>query len=342
MVRPTIRDMTSELGLSSHARILEVKEPSCGLLAFIALHDVNHGPCVGGVRRSRYRSAEDACNDALSLSAQMTRKVAFAGLPCGGGKSVIVDHKALDRNAAYAAFGRAVEMLDGQYFCGPDVGTGTDALERIREHTSYVNPADNDASVATAKGVLAGLRSALSECPSIGPLSAVVQGAGNVGSLVVKGLRTNLHSELALSVSDPNVRALRSLPEDVRKIASDVALRTPAHMFIPCALGPVVSRENVRSLPFSVICGSANTQLEDDAVAQVLHARGILYAPDFIVNAGAVIEGATVLFSKGDNVRERAKAAIDRIEYRLSDVFHEARENDASPLNVAVARTIRR
>ena len=91
-----------------------------------------------------------------------------------------------------------------------------------------------------------------------------------------------------------------------------------------------------------MICGSANTQLEDDTLAQVLHARGVLYAPDFIVNAGAVIEGATVLFSNEDNVREHANTAIDQIEYRLSDVFHEARENGAPPLSVAVARTIRR
>jgi leucine dehydrogenase len=277
----------------------------------------------------------------MSLSAQMTRKVAFAELPCGGGKSVILDHPGLDRRRALEAFGKAVESLDGGYFCGPDVGTGPDDLAIIRSQTDYVNDVKNDASVATARGVLAGLRATLTHCPSAGPLSAVIQGVGNVGRLVVDGVEPISQGSAAIYAADPDHSALSLLPEDITRIAVHASLTTPAHILIPCALGPVVTQANIASLPFAAICGSANTQLESDELAIALMKRRVLYAPDFVVNAGAVIEGVTVLFSRVRNSREDAGLAIDQIEQRLSDVFEESEATGRTPLEIALSRANR-
>ena len=266
-----------------------------------------------------------AIEDATSLAGQMTVKTRFAGLPAGGGKSVILDVPGVDWEAAYAALGEAVTQLEGRYFCGPDVGTGETELSWLRRTTRFCNSPANDASEATARGVLAGIR-ACNRFLGLETPTTVIQGLGRVGSRVAAGL-----AGCELTVSDVNPEAVVGFE---RVVAPDVAVTTPCELLSPCAVGPVVTLENVGALRCRVICGSANTQLADPALADRLAARGILYAPDFVVNAGAVIEGVIVLFDGGDSARARSHEAIDAIEERLLAVFEEA--GPRTPLAVAL------
>lgn len=322
----SVRDVTDDVRACGCEAVFEVTDPS-GLQAWIAVHDSSPGRAVGGIRRRRYSSAEAAIEDATSLAGQMTVKTRFAGLPAGGGKSVILHVPGVDWEAAYAALGQAVTRLEGRYFCGPDVGTGERELAWLRQTTRFVNSPENDASEATARGVLAGI-SACNRFVGLKTPTTVIQGLGRVGSRVARGLVGS-----ALTVADVNPDALVGF---TNVVAPEVAVTTPCELFSPCAVGPVVTADNVHRLQCRVICGSANTQLADVALAETLAGRGILYAPDFVVNAGAVIEGVTVLFEGGDGARERSHAVIDGIEERLFAVFEEARRTGQTPLSVAL------
>lgn len=330
-----IEDVTSEHDVAQGCEaLLQLTDEAAGLRAWIAIHDTRRGPAVGGIRRKRYASAEHAIADAAGLAAQMTLKTGFAGLPCGGGKSVILDHDGLDPERAYRALGDAIEGLQGRYFCGPDVGTGRAQLEWVRAGTSFVNHSDNDASEATARGVLAGIRATRRWAGLADGDTAFVQGVGRVGERVARGL-----SGWELVVCDPSeaavARALEARP-DARVVAPSAWAEVVSDLYSPCAVGPVVTHGTVGALRCRAICGSANTQLEDLAVADRLRERGVLYAPDFVVNAGAVIEGVLVLLMNGPGIRGEVAAAIDRIESRLEAVFEEAEQRGCSTLAAAM------
>ncbi|MFT5434871.1 MAG: glutamate dehydrogenase/leucine dehydrogenase [Myxococcota bacterium] len=347
-MQPQITDVTFSQpitpGLSRCESVFRIEHADSGLVAFIALHRTDHGPAVGGVRRRRYTSEAEAVADAVSLATQMTRKVRFADLPCGGGKSVIIDHDGLKPEAAYAAFGRAITALGGRYFCGPDVGTGPTEMGWIRTETSNTNSPDNDASEATARGVLAGLRAATRFAHThLGAgdpatLHYLVQGVGGVGSRVVDGLPETARCSVA-DTNPATVEALvRRRPSTV--VPVDQVVGTPCDVFAPCAVGPVLTSTNVSTLRAKLVCGCANTQLESDSLAEELHRTGVLYIPDFIVNSGAVIEGVTVLFDDDKpTARTRAAKKIDAIETRVTELLESAHAANRSPLSVGLARS---
>ncbi len=320
--------------------LFAVTAADVGLRAWIAVHDSKSGPGVGGIRRRAYETDDDAIEDACSLATQMTLKTRFAQLPCGGAKAVIVDHPDLHLDGAYRAIGQAVQQLEGRYLCGPDVGTGDSELVWVREATGYVNDVRNDASAATAQGVLAGVRASLAHgYDKAGKPAVVVQGVGRVGSIVA----TTLNGDTSLSFCDTNpaaVERLRTSLTGAEVISTDGAVERECVLLSPCAVGPVVTRANVDRLRCRIICGSANTQLEDDALADTLHTRRILYAPDFVVNAGAVIEGVLVLLSPGPDVRARVERGINGIEDRLTAVFQEADRAGCSPLRAALGMVL--
>ena len=341
----SIRSIRAEHACASlHQDVLEVRDASCGLHAIIAIHDLNRGPGFGGIRRMSYENTEDAVRDACTLAAQMTTKTRFAGLPCGGAKSVIVDVPNMDLSVAYARFGEAVESLKGQYVCGPDVGTGVKEMDAIRTATSYANAPDNKPSVSTAHGVLAGIRAALNH--KFGRerglnISTFVHGVGRVGALVAEGMSSIVRELLIADVNRAHLRAVQD------RVTSDCKLVVvppnassydywPGTVFSPCAIGPVIRKNNVDTLACQIVCGSANTQLESDELADVLHQRGILYVPDFVVNAGAVIEGALRHFSSGDEEETRAEIleAIAGIEERVAALLKLASVRHCAPLRV--------
>jgi len=320
--------------------LFEVSEDALGVVGFIALHDLSAGPAFGGIRRREYPSLRAAVLDAVTLAEQMTLKTALAGLPVGGGKGAVLDRPGLDLEVAYAAMGEAVERLGGDYFAGPDTGTGPDEMASLRRATGFVNHVENVPGESTARGVVLAAEAALRHL-GIAPAGAVaaVQGLGAVGHGVAAGLGA-LGIGLLVSDLDPDKARERaaSLP-GARVVTASALVTSPAVLLAPCALGPVVTRAALPHLAARIICGAANQQLEDTCLALELDEAGILYVPDFAANAGAVIEGVIRhLDGDGPGTRALIDAAIAAIGPRVASILEEASSSDCTPLEVALSR----
>jgi glutamate dehydrogenase/leucine dehydrogenase len=318
-------------------RMLAIQDRRIGLRAIVVLHSLARGPAFGGIRRVAYASEQAGLADAKRLAHAMTLKCALADLPAGGGKTVIFDTPELQREAAYEALGRAIERLGGDYVCGPDVGTGDADLQVLRRTTRWVNPAGNDAARSTAAGVLAGLRGLCRVVfgdEEIGRRRYVIQGLGAVGLAVAVALR-----EAGASVSGWDVdAAARARAQAAGVVLLDEArvLSEPCDVFMPCALGGVLRRDVCERASWRAVCGAANNQLADARVAELLQQRGITWAPDFVVNAGAVIEGVETVLAPGPDVGERVERRITAIADRCAMLIERARVEQRSPLSVAL------
>ncbi|PRQ07462.1 Glu/Leu/Phe/Val dehydrogenase dimerization domain-containing protein [Enhygromyxa salina] len=323
-------------------RIIAVQHAGSGLRAIVVLHSLARGPAFGGVRRVAYASEQAGLADAKRLAASMSLKCALAGLPAGGGKTVIFDAPTLDRQAAYTALGEVIQELGGVYVCGPDIGTGKPELAALRRATSWVNPVGNDAGRSTAVGVLAGLRGLLGvvfDDPSPSGRRCVIEGLGGVGLALATSLL-----EAGASVAgwdpDPGARA-RAAALGVELLEKGTLAMEPCDVFMPCALGHTLTRERCERAPWRAVCGSANNQLADRDAAAALRAREIAWAPDFVVNAGAVIEGVeTTIGSGGGAAHERVVRGIEAIEGRCAQLLTRARAERrcVSELALEVAR----
>jgi leucine dehydrogenase len=320
-----------------YERLVAVQDEASGLRAIIVLHSLRRGPAFGGIRRRRYDDETAALHDAMRLAESMSLKCALAQLDAGGGKTVILDDPRLDRAAAYAALGAAIADLGGNYVCGPDVGTGEAELDQVRAKTRWVNPVGNDAGASTAAGVLAGLRGVLRVLDGqedFGGRRYAVQGLGSVGLAVVKALR---ETGAAVVGHDVNPRAR----ERARELGATILegpelLETDCDVFMPCALGGVIDERVASRLRCRAVCGSANNQLSTGRAGNVLHERDIAYAPDFCVNAGAVIEGViTVGQGQGKPARDQVAEAIGAITETTEHVLREARASGRTPEAVA-------
>ncbi|MCA9681661.1 MAG: hypothetical protein KC457_05665 [Myxococcales bacterium] len=326
------------------ARIIAVQDRESGLRAFIVLHSLRRGPAFGGIRRRAYADQDEALAEAKALAAAMSRKCALAELAAGGGKTVILDHPGFDPEAGYRALGVAIDELGGRYVCGPDVGTGEAELALLRSRCRFVNPVENDAGRSTAAGVLAGLRG-LSRVvfagEGLGGRRYVIQGLGAVGGALAAALVAG-GGEVSGWDPDPQARE-RAAALGVRILADgEAVLREPCEVFMPCALGGVLTPERCAQAPWRAICGSANNQFPaaTEAEAQeILHRRGVIWAPDVVVNAGAVIEGVETVLGDGaageGAARARVAAAIDAIADRCATILARARAEARPPGAVA-------
>lgn len=341
----SIREVSQQWPAAKHCDALyEVRDEAVGLHAFIALHDHKRGPGYGGIRRRAYRRVADAVCEVVALAEQMTLKTAFAGLPAGGAKAVILDPGGLERAPLYEAFGRAVEELGGAYFAGPDVGTSEDELLSLRQTSRYVSTAGARPSASAARGVVDACREALAFegiAPTLdassGGLDALVVGVGTVGRLVASGLRS-LGLRLAVSDLDASreVEVAASLGCD--RVATDLALSTPASLLVPCGVNPLVSATTLERFAVRVICGAANHQLAEDHFAHALAERNILYVPDFAANAGAVIEGVIRQSAPvGADVDAEVERALSEVGPRVRRLLEEARTLNMTPLELALA-----
>lgn len=312
------RDLTGQF-----ERLVVVQDASSGLRAIIAIHSTARGPGFGGIRRRVYSGETAAIEEVMLLASAMSLKCAMASLPAGGAKTVVLDHPQLDPPAAYRALGRAVEELGGRYICGPDMGTGPEELAQVRSETQWCNPEQNDAGQSTARGVLAGLRACLVHrfgTASVAAKTVHVQGLGSVGFHVARAL-----AEQGASVSfwdtSPDVRS-KGTAAGLHCLDSEEQLFGRCAIFMPCALGGVITAKRAETIGASIICGSANNLLRSQSFADGLHARGITYAPDFVVNAGAVIEGVlTVGRGPGEVDTAAVDLAIGGIERTTADVL---------------------
>ncbi|MEB7453570.1 Leu/Phe/Val dehydrogenase [Lysinibacillus sphaericus] len=326
-----------------YEQLVFCQDEASGLKAVIAIHDTTLGPALGGARMWTYASEENAVEDALRLARGMTYKNAAAGLNLGGGKTVIIGDPFKDKNEEmFRALGRFIQGLNGRYITAEDVGTTVTDMDLIHEETDYVtgiSPAfgsSGNPSPVTAYGVYRGMKAAAKEAfgsESLEGLKISVQGLGNVAYKLCE----YLHNEGAkLVVTDINQAAIDRVVNDFDAIAvaPDEIYAQEVDIFSPCALGAILNDETIPQLKAKVIAGSANNQLKDSRHGDFLHELGVVYAPDYVINAGGVINVADELY--GYN-RERALKRVDGIYDSIEKIFAISKR-DGIPTYVAANR----
>lgn len=319
-----------------HEQVVFCRNADTGLQAIIAIHDTTLGPALGGLRMWDYADEGAALTDALRLARGMTYKNALAGLNHGGGKAVIIGDARRDKSEALMrSFGRFLDSLGGRYITAEDVGMTEQDMEYINAETPWVvgnatvRGGSGDPSPFTAQGVIAGIRASLRECfgrEDLGAFRYAVQGVGHVGLDLVRRLREH-DADVRVTDVDPG-RVQRAVEElGCSAVAPDAIYDTDADVFCPCALGGVLDADTVARLRCRIVAGAANNQLAGDGDGDALHARGIVYAPDYAINAGGVMNVALEL--EGYRA-ERAHAMVERIEATLTSIYERARA-DAIP-----------
>jgi leucine dehydrogenase len=322
-----------------------------GLYTIVAVHSTLRGPSLGGCRMWEYGDSRAALRDALRLSRAMTYKAAVAGLPLGGGKGVIMLSPGLRvtprrRRAALLDFADAVEDLRGTYITAEDVGTSSRDMSLIAQRTGHVaglargRGGSGDPSPFTAHGVEIAIRSCCARIfgsDSLDGRSICVAGLGHVGSRVA---RRCARAGARLIVSDVDGRK-RALAEELGAewIAPGATLTAQVDVLAPCALGGILNEETIPKLRCRIVAGAANNQLADYELANLLDARGILWAPDFVANAGGLINCAA---ERGGYSAARARAGVRAIGTTLERIFDDAQAIGASPLTAAMELARRR
>lgn len=307
-------------------------DPGAGLKAIIAIHDTTLGPALGGLRMWPYASEEEAVVDVLRLARGMTYKAAVAGLNLGGGKSVIIGDARRDKSETlFRAFGRFVQSLGGRYITAEDVGTSVEDMDYVRMETDYVTGLSGgagtggDPSPATAFGVWQGMKAAAKAAfgtESLQGMTVALQGVGHVGY----HLGRHLHDEGArLVVADINPSSVERarIEFDARVVDVETIYDVESDIFSPCALGAAINPTTLPRLKARIVAGSANNQLLTEADGEGLAARDILYAPDYVINAGGLINVADEL--NGYN-RDRAYKKISGIYGSIERIIALARE----------------
>lgn len=315
------------------------QDPVTGLKAIIAIHNTRLGPALGGCRYLVYPDEQSAIHDAVRLAQGMSYKAALAGLDQGGGKAVIIRPAHVDnRGALFEAFGRFIETLNGRYITAVDSGTSSADMDCIAQHTQHVTSttSEGDPSPHTAMGVFAGIRAtALARLGSddLAGLRVAIQGLGHVGY----ALAEQLHAAGAeLLVSDLDAGRVRLAVEQLgaQPVPSAALLGSRCDILAPCGLGGILNAESVGQLRCSAVAGAANNQLASAEVADTLQGRGILYAPDYVINAGGLIYVA--LRHKGAS-QVAITAHMAKISQRLAEIYAQAEADHRSPARIADA-----
>ena len=332
----------SSLESYGHEEIVVCSRPEVGLKAIIAIHDTTLGPSLGGTRMWPYESEEAAMKDVLRLSRGMTYKSAISGLNLGGGKAVIIGDPQTDKSEMlFRAFGRFVDGLGGRYITAEDVGMTELEMEWIYSETKYVTGipkslgGSGNPSPVTAYGVYMGMKASAKKAygsDSLKGKKVAVQGAGNVASHLARYLSkegaeiyiTDIYKEKAKKVAE-EVSGTFVDPDDIYDVDMDV--------FSPCALGGVINDDAISRISCDIIAGGANNILDDEVKhGEDLIDRGILYAPDYVINAGGVINISSELEGYDEG---RAMQKTERIYDTVLDIFDYAEENSVTPVNAS-------
>lgn len=314
-----------------HEAVHHVFDKTSGLRAIIAIHSTALGPAAGGCRRWHYGSEAEALNDVLRLSRGMSYKNALAGLPFGGGKCVMLCEPGEAKSAqVFQALGVAVDSLGGRYITGEDVGVSTRDMAQVGTRTKFVsglpqaNGGGGDPSPWTALGVALGMEAAARRKLGVGSLEGLrvaVQGVGHVGFHLCRLLADR---GARLVVADMNADRLQRVVRQfgARAVPPEEILFQDVEILAPCALGAVLNARTIPGLKCRVVAGSANNQLETAPDAMRLHERGILFAPDYVINSGGVICIAREYL--GGSTRQRLADEVHRIPQRLTAIFDES------------------
>ena len=335
-------DVLASPAFDNHEQVVFFFDRASGLKAIVALHDTTLGPAIGGCRMWPYPSEAEAVTDVLRLAKGMTYKAAMANLPFGGGKTVIIgDPRTGKSEALFRALGRAVDSLGGRYYTGEDVGTCPADMDWASAETPCVlgrSGGSGDPSPVTARGVWLGIRAAVKHRLGRTDLTGIriaVQGLGHVGYNVARLLAQD-GAKLIVADLEPT-RAERAAEEfGARLVDGDQILGVEAEVLTPCALGGVINDATLPRLTCKIVAGAANNQLLEPRHGAALHARGILYAPDYVINAGGLISIAEELRSAGYD-RGRALAKVQTIAETLTEVF-ERSAREGTPTNLIADR----
>jgi len=316
-----------------HEQVVHCHNPATGLRAIIAIHDTTLGPALGGLRMWPYEAEADALTDVLRLSRGMTYKNALAGLNLGGGKAVIMADPKRDRSEALMrSFGRFLDALGGRYITAEDVGMSEQDMAYLSSESDWVvgnaraRGGSGDPSPFTAEGTIAGIRASLRERfgqDEIGDFRFAVQGAGHVGVEIVRLLRQHDATVYVCDVDDERARYAAD-HYGASAVDEEAIYDLDVEVFVPCALGGIINADTLRRLRCTIVAGAANNQLADEAAGDDLDARGILYAPDYAINAGGVMN---VSLELGGYSRERAHALVERIDPNIGAIFALARRD---------------
>lgn len=325
------------MGKYDYEQLVLCQDEASGLKAIICIHDTTIGPALGGCRMWTYDSEEDAILDALRLARGMTYKNAAAGLNLGGGKAVIIGDPKKDKSEElFRAFGRFVHSLNGRYITAEDVGTTTTDMDLIQQETDYVTGvspgfgSSGNPSPVTAYGVYKGMKAAALKAfgtDSLKGLTIAVQGVGNVAYNLCRHLHEEGANLIVTDIFQENVdRAVRDF--NAKAVGVNDIYSVECDIFSPNALGAVINDDTIPQIKAKLIAGAANNQLKEDRHGDILMEKGILYAPDFVINAGGVINVADEL--NGGYVRDRAMKKVETIYDNMLRVF-EIAERDNIP-----------
>lgn len=337
---------------SEHEQVVFAHDPASGLRAVIAIHSTALGPALGGTRFHPYASTADAVRDVLALSRGMSHKAAVSGLDLGGGKAVIIGDPTRDKNEALLrAYGRFVESLAGRYVTACDVGTYSADMDLIGRETRHVTGRTlevggaGDSSILTAYGVYRGMLAAAEHAwPDADPTAPLagrtvgVAGVGKVGRHLVGHLVEAGADVIVTDVFAPAVQRIVDEHPGVRVAGStEELLAAPLDVYAPCALGEALTADVVAATSAKVVCGAANNQIAHAGVEKLVEEAGIVYAPDFVVNAGGLIQVADERSGAGGFDMDRARARTTGI-YETTRAVLERAAADAVPTAVAAER----
>ncbi|WP_135077575.1 amino acid dehydrogenase [Terasakiella sp. SH-1] len=321
-----------------HENVVFGCDEATGLKCIIAIHNTNRGPALGGSRFWNYDNEQDAVTDVLRLSKGMTYKAAVADLDLGGGKSVIIgDAKKIKTPDLMRAFGRVIERLNGKYITAEDVGTTVTDMDYIRESTRHVrgkSTGSGNPSPLTALGVFLGLKAAVKhqlKTDDLTGLHIAVQGVGNVGYYLCKYLH---EAGAKLVVCDINKTSLQRVENEfsAQIVGLDDIYSQAVDVYAPCALGATVNDQTIEQFKTTIIAGAANNQLAQDHHGEALKEMGVLYAPDYVINAGGLIN---VAHETEDYDVEIVKAKISKIYDTLLEIFQRSDKQNLPPSIIA-------
>ena len=324
-----------------HEMVVFREDPVTGLKAIIAIHNRTLGPALGGCRMYPYKDDQAALEDVLRLSRGMTYKSALAGLPLGGGKSVIIGDPYSQKNRALLlSMGDFVDSLGGGYIVAEDSGTGVEDIKIISERTQHISGLQldtrygGDPSPTTAYGVFRGIDAAvkhrLGKDSSFEGLKVAIQGAGNVGRYLTERLLSSGAEVFVADVNESNLEKAKNLGAEVVSVNEIVNL--PVDVFAPCAMGAIINDRSAKSIQAGIVAGAANNQLARPEHADILRDRGILYAPDFVINAGGIIDAH---YQRTGGDLQQLQSHVDRIGDTLQTVFARAERENKTTNQVA-------
>ena len=323
-----------------HEEVVFFQDKTCGLKAIVAIHDTTLGPALGGTRLWPYATEEEALIDVLRLSKGMTYKNAISGLNLGGGKAVIIADPRTKSEALFRSFGRFIESLNGRYITAEDVNTSVDDIEHIFTETNHVtgvaqqNGGSGNPSPYTALGVFRGIEASVTKAfgsRSLKGKTVSIQGVGAVGFELAKLLNEAGVNLVYTDVNEKNVQRMKEALPNAKYVAPNEIFGVACDVYSPCALGASVNDETIPQIKAKIVCGAANNQLKEDRHGLILKEKGILYAPDYLVNAGGVMNVSIEFEGWADS---KSRRMIDTIYDKTLEVFRISDEQHI-PVNKA-------